>query len=419
MPNETIGAISNPYTMPIAAAANSFPVTAPGVSTGFSLAVGSPSHDLGGVSVGGGTPTISAGDGNAALNESIDAVDQQYNSPDFSGEGAGEVPQDSDERFMWEEVVAPFEMMQKSNLNSLDYAQTANGGNGPMDDRAFQADVLRASADTIQQIGQFRIISYYQGKINTQKQIFPQSQGSNYSNTYKRMIINSMAAGYTERTQILKSNKALHAYFFNDAPEIITIQGFLKTNAFDPWDMAMLLVWDRLLRGTELARHNAIMELSIADMVYWVYPLSFQYQTQAASQFIASFSMQLLVIDKLIPLAHINEDALVLTTDEEVLYATTNKMVTNDILQGIMTTPENFSLANDAPTEVKTLTETTDSNGGSGYDFGDTPTANDPWFNPNADGSSQSQSILSLPLSPIALPPSEVSTAMTTTGTGR
>ena len=258
--------------------------------------------------------------------------------PRFSGFGDASSGELSDEsRFKWKEVSKP--STWKADQLKADQS-AAIAGWGPMDTRVFGTNILRAQSDSDQDIGQFRVVSYSQGKIDSKKQIFPKVTTSTPT-SYKSMIIASQSQSYAERNQIIKSNKALHAYFFNDAPEVIQLQGFLKTTRTDPWDMAMLLLWDRLLRGTELARHNAILEFSIADMTYWGYPLNFAYQMSAQSQFVASFSMQVLIIDKLIPLNNMSDDIKgIITVDESLLgEATTNTMVEHDATQAAREAP--------------------------------------------------------------------------------
>ena len=248
---------------------------------------------------------------------------QQAHEDAFSGKDTSLPPgQDVDPRFRWSGVSGAIDRPARIEAD----LKAAIKGWGPMDSRVFGTNILRAEADSDQSIGQFRIVRYHQGKIDGSKQIFPEVVGG-LADSYKSMIIASQSQSYAERNQVLKSNKALHAYFFNDAPEVIQLQGFLKTTQTDPWDMAMLLLWDRLLRGTELARHNAILEFSIAGMTYWGYPLNFAYQMSAQSQFVASFSMQILIVDKLIPTENLNDEVRSLLNEADNDGATTNTMV--------------------------------------------------------------------------------------------
>jgi len=251
---------------------------------------------------------------------------------------------DKDARFQWQEVEPITLNYQKFDYNVDEYNIAETNQFNEMESRVYALDMWRAGSDTPSDIGSFRVIAYEFGQINTKKQIFPKLQtryafdvGYDQSSVrgllYKKMIIASMSFGYAERSQIIKSNKALHAYFFNDSPEVISIQGFLKTSSTDPWDIAMVLLWDRLLRGTELARHNGILEIAIADVVYWGYPLSFTYQISANTQFVASFAMQLLVIDKLLPLQNLDDAVMELVTAKERNdgFVTTSKSTTNDL----------------------------------------------------------------------------------------
>ena len=272
---------------------------------------------------------------------------------------------DNDVRFQWIEVDQPLAVPGgAANYNAGEYDIALSDQFNEIESRVFALDVMRAGSDTASDIASFRVIAYEYGQINTKKQIFPKiptsyadSLSSNSSSAagllYKKMIIASMGFGYSERSQIIKSNKALHAYFFNDNPEVLSIQGFLKTSAMDPWDIAMVLLWDRLFRGTELARHNGILELAVAGVVYWGYPLSFTPQISANTQYVASFAMQFLVIDKLLPLENMDDAVMGLVTSNERSqhFVTTSQSATNDInITFLPTSPVTTASLDNLPT---------------------------------------------------------------------
>lgn len=312
LPSQIPQFVSNPNQMPVAAAA--YPMS----SANLNGPIVVPSLDPGPA-----LPTLSS-------------YAQSSDSPD-AHESAGLTPeQDRDERFKWSEVQPTLLVADKTDYNINEYETFTNSAElNEIEGRVFTFDPLRAGSDTATDIGAFRIIPYQYGEINTKKQIFPKDgRGTGSSGLYyKKMIVTNMGTNFIERSQIIKSNKALHAYFFNDSPEVLSIQGFLKTSSNDPWDIAMVLLWDRLLRATELARHNAILEFNIADVVYWGYPITCSMQLSSNTQFVASFSMQMLIIDKLLPLTNLDDAVLQLTTSIEQTsgFATTSLTVTNDI----------------------------------------------------------------------------------------
>ena len=271
-----------------------------------------------------------------------------YSGPNLSPETQ------NDPRFKWQAVEPVLLSYQKDDFNIREYNDGINStGFNEMESRVYSLDMWRAGSDTPTDIGAFRVIDYQHGQINTKKQIFPrnptlysqQVNENRFGLQYKKMIISSMSMNYMERSQILKSNKALHAYLFNDAPEVAAIQGYLKTSSTDPWDIAMVLLWSRLFRATELIRHNGILELSIADVVYWGYPLSFSYQISSNTQFVASFAMQMLIVDKLLPLQNLDDAVMTLTTQAEQNseFVTTSQSTTNDLATPDFFAPTNVS----------------------------------------------------------------------------
>lgn len=223
------------------------------------------------------------------------------------------------------------------------------------DNRYLGIDSGYTSSDNNNDIAYIRIIPFVQGKIYTAKQIFPRPKNKSNDTeddtnapSYKKMIIINKSISHTERSQIMKSNKVLHAFFFDAAPEVLNISGALKTNWDDPWDQAMILLWDNLLRATTLAQHQAIVEIGMAGEVYWGYPLTFQPQKSSSSQYVATFNMQILIVDRAVASNNIDayvKDIVGSITNATGLY-TTAAYTTFDRVIGV-DVPLNVSTATD------------------------------------------------------------------------
>ena len=246
-----------------------------------------------------------------------------------STESSGYTVMNDPLKYKWEDVEFPITVAEREAQANTDFDPNQKS---ELDKRVFSMDGMRAHSEDDFGIAYMRVIAYQQGKVYTQKQIFPKVKPDAAYNTYKKFIVSSQSENHVERQQIIKTNKALHAYFFNSSPEVLSIQGFLKTTPGDPWDVAMVLLWEKLIRGTQLALNHAILEIGIAETVYWGYPLVFSHQLQSQSQFVASFAMQMLIIDKLSNTRDIDKDVL------DAFYAgqttaTSSEMVTNDIAE--------------------------------------------------------------------------------------
>ena len=218
-----------------------------------------------------------------------------------------DIDQDPDPRFEYEDLEGY--LTERADANT---AQVNTAGNVVaeyaeeiFDNRYLGIDSGYTSSDNNNDIAYIRIVKFVQGKIYTAKQVFPKVHNKSNDTeddtnvaSYKKMIIMSKSVSHTERNQIMKSNKVLHAFFFDAAPEVLNISGALKTNWDDPWDQAMILLWDNLLRATTLAQHECILEFGMAGEVYWGYPLTFQTSKSSSAQYVSTFNMQILIVDR-------------------------------------------------------------------------------------------------------------------------
>jgi hypothetical protein len=183
------------------------------------------------------------------------------------------------------------------------------------DQRFLTRDAGSVLADSDDAIAYFRILKrdMTTGVIDTQSQIFPKPKGITSINEdmsvakYKKMIILNKMLGLAERAQIIKTNTMLHVYFFDSQYETIQISGALKRNWDDPWDLAMVLLWDQLMRGTQLVRRGYVCELGMDQELYWGYPLHFNLQTNSQTQYLATFTMTFLIIDRSVNMSYIDD----------------------------------------------------------------------------------------------------------------
>jgi hypothetical protein len=165
--------------------------------------------------------------------------------------------------------------------------------NSEFTNRYVSLDAIKAKEDG-SDLAYMRVLKFNNGKFG--KQVFPLD--NNNVAKYKEFIVTSLAFSFVEKTQILKTNNTLQVYAFDSQPEVIGIQGLLKSNMNDKWDMAMLLIWDELIRLTKLVQQNLIVEFGYESNVYWGYPLNFTYQKSSSAMYLASFSMQFLIIKR-------------------------------------------------------------------------------------------------------------------------
>ena len=179
--------------------------------------------------------------------------------------------------------------------------------NSQLDLRVLSLEQGDMYADNDERVAYFRILSIDKntGMINNgiNSQIFPAPSGSDNINEksgvakYRKFILLSKSFGKTERAQIIKTNSSLQIYLTDSQYEIMNIQIALKKNWDDPWDTAMIVLWEQLMRATVLARKGQICEFGIQNHVYWGYPLSLQGQDNSNQQFLAIYNLSFLITD--------------------------------------------------------------------------------------------------------------------------
>jgi len=157
--------------------------------------------------------------------------------------------------------------------------------------RYISLDTFDASEDG-EALAYIRALKFKNGMFGAQ--VFPSITDSKYKN----FIIGGVGSNLVEKAQILKTNNTLQIYAFDSQVEVLNINGFLKSTIQDPWDTAMIMLWDELLRLTKLIQLGLIVEFGYQDKVYWGYPISFPWQKSSNSQYVASFSMQFVVVKR-------------------------------------------------------------------------------------------------------------------------
>lgn len=162
-------------------------------------------------------------------------------------------------------------------------------------DRYVTLDALSASEDGAD-LAYLRVLEFVNNKFG--KHIFPLNQTSEEAIKYKELIVTNCQTSMVEKAQIIKTNNTLQVYAFDSQVEVLNIQGVLKSTATDRWDIAMVLVWDELLRLTKLIQRKFICEFGYESNVYWGYPLNFTYQKSSNTQYLVNFSMQFIVIKR-------------------------------------------------------------------------------------------------------------------------
>ena len=162
-------------------------------------------------------------------------------------------------------------------------------------DRYVTLDALSVSEDGAD-LAYLRVLEFINNKFG--KHIFPLNKVNDAAIKYKELIVTSCQTSMVEKAQIIKTNNTLQVYAFDSQVEVLNIQGVLKSTATDRWDIAMVLIWDELLRLTKLIQRKLICEFGYESNVYWGYPLNFAYQKSSNTQYLVNFSMQFLVIKR-------------------------------------------------------------------------------------------------------------------------
>jgi hypothetical protein len=171
----------------------------------------------------------------------------------------------------------------EAKLSSTDFAY-----------RYMSLDSTQSSEDG-SDIAYLRVLKFVNGMFG--KQVFPINSNGSLSN-YQDFIVTNTSSGMIEKAQLIKTNKTLQIYAFDSQVEVLNIQGVLKSTIENNWDMAMVLLWDDLLRLTKLIQLGLIVEFGYQSNVYWGYPLNFQYQKSSNMQYLVSYSMQFVILKR-------------------------------------------------------------------------------------------------------------------------
>ena len=85
------------------------------------------------------------------------------------------------------------------------------------------------------------------------------------------------------------------AYFFGQRPPIFVYQGVLLNTQQDDWRLAMLLIYQNITRGTQLARRNTTVTLSYDNIAITGAMVNMSQNLTAEMQMAAPFTFQMLV----------------------------------------------------------------------------------------------------------------------------
>lgn len=167
--------------------------------------------------------------------------------------------------------------------------------------RFFMSDNL-LSEDQPSDIAFFNIInaSDYSQIIFPSKQ-FSLSYPGISKEKFRQFIITGFGHAQNERFQLYENNIDYTLNFFQgQKPEILQISGILKNTRENPWDNNMLLLWDNLIRGGRLAELGLIMRLYVDGTTYLGYPIAFNKNKQAGTDFLVNFSMGFIIRKKIL-----------------------------------------------------------------------------------------------------------------------
>lgn len=172
--------------------------------------------------------------------------------------------------------------------NNLKLTSTNNENVDTNASRFFSADIPNFySGDNNDGIASFRIITNDLNKT----QVFPAGDSK-----YTSFIVTDYNDSKSERFQIVENSDSFTLNFFKgQRPVILPIRGILKNSQDNPWNLQMVSLWDKLMRGSQLAKNGYIMELFLGEEFYLGYPLTFQRGRASGFDVIVNFSMQFIV----------------------------------------------------------------------------------------------------------------------------
>jgi hypothetical protein len=183
--------------------------------------------------------------------------------------------------------------------------------------RYLALDTFAANEDG-SDLSHMRILKFNNGKFGSQ--VFPINNlnGLNLQPRYQNFIVTSISSGLMEKSQILKTSGTTQIYGFDAQIEVLAIQGVLRSTDADPWDMAMVFLWDDLLRLTKLLKMNLIAEFGYQSSIYWGYPISFNWQKSSNMQYLVSYSMQFAIIKRALLAKTSNQQSLLTDLNNQI-----------------------------------------------------------------------------------------------------
>ena len=115
-------------------------------------------------------------------------------------------------------------------------------------------------------------------------------------NGYIDFLLTQAREGFEEKVQIVDVvGDNYVAYFFGQRPPIFSYEGVLMNTMQDDWRLAMLLLYQNVIRGTQLARRNTMVTLAYDNLAVTGALVGMDQSLTAEMQMAAQFSFQILV----------------------------------------------------------------------------------------------------------------------------
>ena len=113
---------------------------------------------------------------------------------------------------------------------------------------------------------------------------------------YVDFLLTQAQEGFEEKLQVVDVvGDNYVAYFFGQRPPIFSYQGVLLNTMQDDWRLAMLLMYQNIIRGTQLARRNTMVTLAYDKLAVTGALVNMTQILTAEMQMAAQFNFQILV----------------------------------------------------------------------------------------------------------------------------
>lgn len=113
---------------------------------------------------------------------------------------------------------------------------------------------------------------------------------------YVDFLLTQAQEGFEEKLQVVDVvGDNYVAYFFGQRPPIFSYQGVLMNTKQDDWRLAMLLMYQNVIRGTQLARRNTMVTLAYDKLAVTGALVNMTQILTAEMQMAAQFNFQILV----------------------------------------------------------------------------------------------------------------------------